>query len=195
MASPLNEFSLLENLKDQEKFIGIIFAHYESEAAKSYLKFVISEDRIRDAHILWTRDVNRISEREYEGGELDQYKLAGYLCFWLRRAAPIIGTHRGERMGQLSGGNDVIDELLKEQGFIGKYGNEYLAFDIGFKVCRNIEIWRVEGKRRYPVLKQKFLNDLCEVLKTRSVSPQALYMIYHAIFDAGERFSYPVLTA
>lgn len=90
MLSPFNKRDLLDDLKDEEKFVQeIIFPHYESDASKSYLQFEISEDRLRDAFNLWRRDVDRVQDREYAGGGLDQYKLAGYLCYWLRRQAPI----------------------------------------------------------------------------------------------------------
>jgi hypothetical protein len=191
MLSPFNKITLWEDIKDPEKFVrNIIFPHYEGVAAKLYLQFHLSEDRLEDTFSLWRRDVDRVQRREYDEGELDQYKLAGYLCYWLRRMSPIVSINESSAIGLLSGGTSVMEELFVEQEFLYKYANEFMAFDVGLLMCRNVQIWRELGpndKRAYVVAKRPFLDNICEVLKTRNMSPHAMYMVYHALSEGGIR--------
>lgn len=184
MSSPLNRPDVFERLGKSDYFITDIFAHYNQVAAKSYLQIDVAEDRLQDAFTLWQSDLERVGDREYGGGQLDQYKMAGYLCFWLRRESPIIAISESPQMGRLEAGNDVIQELVDDQEFLYKYANEYLAFETGFRLCLNVEIWRADKTlRRFVVPKRSFLHDVSNVLKAKSISPHSLYLIYYALFD------------
>ena len=184
MPSPLDRPDVFARLRDLGHFISDIHGHYTQEAEKSYLRVNVAEDRLRDAYTLWQSDLGRASGREYRGGELDQYKIAGYLCFWLRRMSPIVAMSENPQMGQLDAGNELLQELFDDQKFLYKYANEYLAFEIGFRLCTNAELWRVDNPiRRFVVPKQSFLHDVANTLKTKPVSPHALYLIYYALFE------------
>jgi hypothetical protein len=186
MVSPLEEFGSWEKLKVESEFIRIIAGHYRSEAQKVYLKLGLSRDRLKDAHAILLADIDRVTKGEFGEGQLDQFKLAGFLCFWLRRVAPIIHITRDYPHGA-SAGNDVLQALEDEQNFFMKHANEYLAFDAGFRLCRSFELWRKlkdeADKRKYPVINGKFLTDVLAVLKVKNVSTHSLYLVYHALFE------------
>lgn len=184
MISPLEKFEAISRLSEQSTFMDDVFCHFEQEAAKCFLELEVSQERLIFAFEEWKKDTARVSLQEYNGAQIDQYKLAGFLCFWLRRASPIIHVSETKK-SKGSAGNDILEALAEEQEIFYKYANEYFAFDVGFRICRNVEIWRKlrpGEQRRYIVTRMQFLNDICVVLKTKSVSPHGLYLVYHALF-------------
>ena len=186
MGAPLKAFGVLALLSDEDEFVRRISDHCWQEAQKCFLKLDISKDRLLFAYREWQRDVTRTSEKEYGGAQLDQYKLAGFLCFWFRRASPIIGITESPELGIRSAGNDIIESVTKEQDFFYKHANEFLAFDIGYKICQNVNVYRKispNESRKFVVPSPKFFNDVYNVLKTKSVSPHGLYLIYAALFE------------
>lgn len=170
-------------------FIQDISDHYIDVLSSSFLNIIISAERMGDAHEFWTKDRKRISHIELDDGQLDHLKTCAHLTYWLRRSTPIIGIKPNTAsMARLTVGNEGVEEITSEQGFLSNYANEYMAIDIGFKICAMYESRRIDkrlSKQQVSayIPNKKFIHDFCHLLKEKNVSPHSIYIIYYALFD------------
>ena len=109
----------------------------------------------------------------------DHFKQAAHLAYWLRRTAPIVKMNCPDLKGNF--GN--VDSA-REIHF--KYGNEYSAFTVGFDLCRFYEANK-KGSNPDIYASDYSMNDdyitvMAHFLKTKNVSPHALYLIYKSLF-------------
>lgn len=159
--------------------------HQYGEATRSARLFPrLQAVRLLDAYYQWQQDLDRVSKFELNSGIPDHYKQCGHLIYWLRRASPVVEwVDASKNLGDAEGFPDRPEDIqLKELLF--KYGNEYLAFDLGYRICRFFEIGRVD----YPlapdarVLTQDYLRTVSHFLKVKNVSPHAMYLILKSLF-------------
>ncbi len=61
------------------------------------------------------------------------------------------------------------------------YGNEYLAFCIGFKICRYFEELR-NPSHKLPELNYDYVTATCYSMKYKSTSPHSMGSIYRSLF-------------
>ena len=148
----------------------------------------LNQSGIWDIHERWKDDIERISANDFERGDLDHFKQGGHLCFWVRRTRAVIEcyptTEEAEELSPI-----VTDVLLM-------YPNEYLGWDIGFKICRYFEAKR---KRRrislqFYIPSVKYIHNMCHFLSTKATSPHGVAMMYRSLFEGfagGERDNQP----
>ncbi len=157
------------------------YAKKVSWAAQLQPKMV--EYRLRDAHHFWVKDLERVKAAEDNLGEgLDHFKQSGHLAYWLRRTSPVV-----EFVDMSGGFNEAVrDEVSCDNNFrdfLFKYGMEYFAFDLPFNICRFHEIaqpgssdWAEEID-----LPPDYVTTICHFLKTKNVSPHAIFLIFKSL--------------
>lgn len=134
--------------------------------------------KAQDAYFQWMQDLERIAHVEEKVSRPDHLKCAAHLIFWLRRCSPI---------------NDFACEGdPAKHEFMMKYGREYLAFDLGYRVAQLYET-KIFG-RSLPtssfslqsnlpgVQANDFIETTCHVMKLKEISPHALLTTLKAIF-------------
>lgn len=165
----------------------------------------VSVAALHDAYAFIQKDIRRVSTIEYDGHPLDHFKRCGHLCYWLRRARPIadIETLTLLEPSMLSPKEQRLRKLLLD------YGNEYVAFDIGFRICRFFQAKRTDIRTMLLMLRtqpdgahardlaqsasqgrtiasfnleEDYIATMCHVLKEKNVSPHAIHMIYRSLF-------------
>jgi len=135
--------------------------------------------RLKSAHKQWLEDLKVAPARDLDGGSPDQYKHAGYLAFWLRRSTPII---RLDIPDSVSSSLSPADKYYVD--FLHQFGNEHLAFMIGYEICLFFACYR-SGMPLEPAAfsyDSNFAHDVCSTLKRKNMSPHALSLIYRALF-------------
>lgn len=142
----------------------------------------ISTTRLEESRVHWMHDIGRIPLAG-GGQNPDHFKLAGYLCFWLRRRVVI------EEPARMEG-----TRLSNRQTRFVRFSNELCAFLIGLKICLYFENREIIGSDENGGvtfdkvhLPDDLERDLCELLRSNNVSPHALYLIYKALLtDIGK---------
>ena len=172
----------LEAIRDEATFVRI-FATYAKEVMwHARLLPKISVARLVDAHGAWCNDLERVKHHEKLQEDLDHFKRCGHLCFWLRRAAPIVEaidptTNLADAEGMpLSADEKDFREMLFP------YANEYLAFDFGLQFCKFYEIAEGSERAKTLVLDEDYLRTNCKFMKYKNVSPHSLFLIYKSLF-------------
>lgn len=156
---------------------------------------VTSRRRLLDAHDRWIEDVSRTRKEGMPKGteQLDHFKHAAFIAFWLRKLVPINET----RLIQTLGDRSALKGGSEAQNFFLQFGNELCAFLIGYQICQYYQGflagYQLEGvgflQNRSRVLRSMevdpdTLRDVCVVLKHKSLSPHALYLTYRALFTS-----------
>lgn len=171
--------------------------------AKSALRPRLSRYNLMEAFDSFKPDIKDLEERENRGQPAEQFKQAAWLAYWLRRASPIQSILASvASLPSVENASQLQDVLLR-------YGNEYCAFDLGFRCSRYIASRSLfalgrrvvvikdngpgedaeivhEDLRSY-TLKQAFIIDACQMLKEKNVSPHSLYLVYKGLFTLLER--------
>jgi hypothetical protein len=179
-----NVFEYLEKGKQ----VGL----YKIEASEYFLYFIqhnanrliekyglrASTSRLRsgDAQALWLRDVDRL---DVKGNDPNHFKRAGFLVYWLRRRVII---ERCETLAFSTSQQEIQKDLYTNV-------NELVAFLIGFQLCayfalkdkidESADITEQISRLRLPVA---YISDITTLLKSKNVSPHALYLIYASLF-------------
>ena len=130
------------------------------------------------AHGAWISDLERIERHEKQLIDgLDHFKRAGHLTYWIRRMSPIIDGHDPHYNPQDSDSHKVEPnsaELRMRERMFG-FWNEYVAFEVGFQLCKFYELGQ-PGKRRrgefFP--SADYYETMCQFLKFKNVSSSAL---------------------
>ncbi len=79
--------------------------------------------------------------------------------------------------------NDLPPEAEKAREFFNDYIHEYLAFNIGYHVSLFYVINSKDSDRKIPhIINASYLNDVCYLMKYKSISPHAMNMIYRSLF-------------
>lgn len=149
---------------------------------------VLSDYWIAQAHFRWLKDINSVREKEYNGGALDHFKSAGFLCYWLRRCPPLY---------DLVTNPDIQFARIRHREpkkVLIQYGNVFAAFDIGLRICRYWESARTDIAYPDPVRtsimnfevspRSEYIEDICYTLAEKNISPHSLNMLYKSLFMA-----------
>ncbi|MBC7953430.1 MAG: hypothetical protein H7Z12_16620 [Rhodospirillaceae bacterium] len=174
-------FSKMESL---EWFKGFVVHQYGDSARAARLYPKIQAVRLFDAHHQWQQDVDRVSKYELDSGTPDHYKQCGHLVYWLRRSSPVVEwVDASNNLGDAEGLPDLPEHAQMKELLL-KYGNEYLAFDLGYRICRYFEVSREDNPLSEDgrLLTPDYLRTISHFLKTKNVSPHAMYLILKSLF-------------
>lgn len=177
---------LFEKLHDPVWFIEFIDVQYKQIFSTEQYVPKISEFQSHQAQERWVTDIENIKHKENGGRELDHFKLAAHLAFWLKRFSPIASFQKNADLA-------IAGVKLRDNGdYIYSYGNTQAAFLIGFDICAYWEAVDEKCSERYGEnltpfsfsIKHHpdFLQNMSYVLADKSSSPHALYLIYKALF-------------
>ena len=162
----------------------------------------ISRTRLGEAYDYWVEDTHRTLKDGMPEGteELDHFKHASFISFWLRRRLPINRIRFLVSLGDLH-----AEKFTQDQTFFRTYAGEISAFSIGLKICLfyhcNIieQAGNQEGSGANMVtplhedlrsylgsyrIRKNFLADTVMILKHKNVSPHGLYLLYRALFPS-----------
>ncbi len=185
----ITESTLDEIASDFAKFKAFFEAYVTYVAVQgARLTPVISPARLQDAHSFWTEDLDRLktfSLSANDGAQIpDHFKQAAHLAFWIRRQGPVVEYHDAYNpQDSFSQPADQAEEKMRDLLF--NFGSEYLAFDLGYLICRYYEIGRrseSEASETDFHLDTDYIKTVSYFLKAKSVSPHALYLIYKSLF-------------
>lgn len=169
---------IFDYLKDNhDNFVEAVRRSYADYFFNAGLIADIDENKLLECFVLWKNDLKRIKEFEMSDSyQLDHFKHAAHMVYWLRRALPIISIQSAEQ--------DPTQYEEQEQQLLFKYANQYCAFDFGFKLCAFFESNK-HGSEVYfaeMAISYDYKQVASHFLKTKNVSPHALFLIYKAIF-------------
>ena len=186
----LYQEDIIHRLKDRDWFIDCIGHNFYWLANQWSCHVVLSERRLGEAYDFWQDDCARTLRSGIDGGsvELDHFKHASFIAFWLRRMIPINETYRDP--------DPEAHSSKEEQNFFLRYGNEICALLIGFQICLYYEMASISEesgdvvapmadweemlrKTRFP---PHIIRDFAMVLKHKNMSPHSLYLMFRSLF-------------
>lgn len=202
---------IFTRLDDAEWFAEFMLSQYALACKPAGLRPHIAAALLSEAHTFWQKDLRRVSHMEYDGGPLDHFKRCGHLCYWLRRSRPLVDFENAD-VSELPA-RDTKESALRE--FLLQYGNEYVAFEVGFRICRYFEAKRSDAGAMLALLSrtqteyeknikvyrptfskitsftigQIYIRSVCYMLKEKNVSPHAIHMVYRSLFFEIRRLS------
>jgi hypothetical protein len=171
--------NFFDDIHDKTVFLDSIHSDFYDRSIEMGVEPHWNRGRALDAYFQWLQDLSRIEAVEEKVDKADHLKCAAHLIYWLRRSSPI--------------DEFVYDgELDESKTFMLKYGREYLAFDLGYRAAQVYEI-SIRGRNLpddsfslVPALsdvpRNDFIETMVHVLKTKNVSPHAIFLVLKAIF-------------
>lgn len=175
----------LPSMADESQFVGIFSDYVTHALASARLYPRLNKVRIIDAHGAWQNDLHRVGNNEPQLNEgLDHFKQCGHLAFWLRRMAPLVDAVDLTKNTADAAGYDISSHEQALRDLLFGYPNEYLAFDLGFQVCKFYEAHRDNPTERAKTisLSSEYYRTMCHFLKYKTVSPHAMFLIYKSLF-------------
>jgi hypothetical protein len=156
----------------------------------------LSRSRLTEVWDYWRGDMKRTKdngfsqverdtlEDHYETSiELDHFKRAAFLCFWLRRLSPIIVV-------ESTGGSST--EVKRIQGRYFAFSNELLSYSVSLQLCAYYEFqkWRSRelafGDPELLILRRmkdwEKIRDYVMVMRHKNISPHAIYLILKSLY-------------
>lgn len=208
MSEPDEEFLLydanaINKLKDRNFFRQAIAQFYLNVAETHGCIVTISDRRISEAYDFWIADLERSLHlgSDEKTVELDHFKHAGFIAFWLRRLVPIndIWFIEDERVAAVAGDEAATAPSAGQIRFY-RYGNELCALFVGFYLCLAVETLAMTGRMTSEdgavtvvsdavgvrTMPKHFNSEYPKLLKHKNVSPHGLYMLYRSLFDSLE---------
>jgi len=168
-----------ERIRNKEVFLEEVHADFFARSEEKGVFPHWNRGRCQDAYFQWMQDLERVEAVEDKVRRADHLKCAGHLVYWLRRSSPV---------------DEFAYNMPLNPGkeFMLRYGREYLAFDLGYRVAQVYEL-KIHGrnlpensfslKSSLPgVPANDFIETTAHVMKTKHVSPHSLLVIYKAIF-------------
>jgi len=176
----------LSSLRDRDTFVKT-YSQYVIDVLHDGVRLFpqFSIQRLHDAHHAWMDDLKRVGDNEPDLDQgLDHFKQSGHLAFWLRRTSPLIDVV--DLTGNLAdpAGYPLAEIELQFRKLLFAYGNEYLAFDFGYQICKFHECAKPGGSTRASQLvpSVEFYRTTCHFLKWKTVSPHAVFLIFKSLF-------------
>lgn len=172
-------FSVLTDRMKFRMFVAEQYTHALSEA-RLFPRF--SQQSLDDAHQFWCGDISRVSDFELGGSTPDYYKQCGHLIYWLRRTSPVIEFIDDIPSIQDAPGYPLSEEQNAYRDLVARYGNEYLAFDLGFRIARFWDAAARGYNEEDLLLPTDYIKVMVHFLKAKNVSPHAMYLILKSLF-------------
>jgi hypothetical protein len=169
-------------IKDQKVFIEVVRNHLSVLMRPYQLSAALSLPRLNEAYSYWIADLGRLGTHELDGSNPDHFKQAGHLSYWIRRTRPIIDMEviSIETRADLS----PEDAYKDEYKLFFNYGNEYLAFELGFHLSNFYVLFDAKKPGKLVLPSWDLIECACHFLNAKNVSPHALFLIYKAFFDS-----------
>ena len=155
-------------------FVNFVNYNYNKFSREYGCAVVIHHRRTVDARDIWLDDCHRALKKLHSSTEIDEFKTAGFLSYWLRRRCVINEV-------TLSGPRDLTAAPSDLQIEFIKFSNEICAFVLGFHFCVRFQA-RNEADARRIRLPHEFFRESAAFMNTKNVSPHSLYLIYRALF-------------
>ncbi len=169
--------TFFEDIVDEKKFTDFINLEYSYHAALAGYTLDTSPSALWDVHQRITKDIERLSESIEGFKPPDHFKRAGYIAYWLRRYRPVIkwdDQHKGKNLSP---------EVEISRKFFNNYIHEYLAFNTGYLVSLSYVMNSADSDGKIPhIIDARYFNDVCYLMKYKSISPHAMNMIYRSLF-------------
>lgn len=174
--------TIFDEIQDQHEFRRAVVSHAEEFCIDGAMLIpVVSPSRLCDAHRYWMADIKRLSLSLPNGNSPDHFKQAAHLTYWLRRQGPVIDYR--ETNSIQDGGGDTPSPTQKEcRDLLFEYGSEYLAFDIGYQICKYFESHKVSAMDVQFDLGEEYIRTISCFLKEKNVSPHALFLVFKSLF-------------
>lgn len=194
--------NIVDTLLDRENFIDIVGEFYESLAKRYECAISVSHRRLGDAHDFWLADIPRTLSWGSDPStvELDHFKHASIISFWLRRQIPIndIWFGSGNVATKVRGGDELFRATQKQADF-SRYGSELCALYVGLYICLAYEIQAIrvkaedregsgdkillmEAEIKRIRLPSQFKSEYPMIMKHKNLSTHAMYMLYRSLF-------------
>lgn len=204
----LFESGVIEKIKVRPVFQKAIVQFIQRTAEVFGCHVTLSARRLDEAHDFWIGDVKRTlnTATTEDTTELDHFKHAAFIAFWLRRLVPINDIYflNESRVPSAAGADNTAPTDAQINFY--RFGNELCALCVGFYICLAYETYAMamrEASDSTPViydgvgvkaLPSNFLWEYPGLLKHKNVSPHGMYMLYRSLFDrldwdVGERRS------
>lgn len=185
---------------DEDLFKKYIAAGYLRIAAEHYCSINLSHDALGEAWVYWLSDLERVlvHDTDTETAELDHFKHAAFLTFWLRRLKPLRFIFFDQLQSELEDERPICE---RRQHWFASYGNEICSVRIGLILAYSYEIRRMEAlisenddevnasaiamRRRlieYRGIDPYFEADFVTTLKHKNNSPHSVNLIFKSIF-------------
>jgi len=178
---------IIGTLRDRETFVMFMAYNLMFVARRWGCHVHVNRLRLEEAFDFWVEDTTRVLAERMppETQELDDFKHAGFIAFWLRRRIPV------EDVEFLT----VRKFLEEDEDFFLGYCNEICAFTIGLWICTFYQSHTTAIEGNVQSLRDNRLNylqactidfplfrDIVVTLKHKNVSPHDLYLIYRSLF-------------
>ena len=176
---PFFRRTIFDDLRQNaDKFVEILSPQLAGYHAPLRITSTISDYRLRQAYEFWTNDLRRLMHFDLnESRRADHFKQAGYLAYWLRRSDPITEMNWPDV-------SDQFHAVTRARDIHLLYGAEYPSLMLGFDLCRYFEANRIGSSNYFSdyELDEDLVLTACHFMKTKSVSPHAVYMMYKFLF-------------
>jgi len=156
-------------------FVKFVNHNYNKFSREYGCAVTIHRRRTIDARDIWLDDCRRALEKLHTSTEIDEFKTAGFLAYWLRRRCVVDNVAPTLRVVGTPPTNTEIEFI--------KYANEICAFDLGFHFCIRFQALDAADARRIR-LDHAFIRESAAFMSTKNVSPHSLYLIYRALFTS-----------
>lgn len=172
----------LKEIKENKQTFFNVVQNQLSVLLQPYqLRGDLSLARLNEAHFYWLADLGRIGTHELDGANPDHFKQAGHLAYWIRRVRPISNLEviNVDSKADMSPEDAYADEYR----LYFNYGNEYLAFELGYHLSLFYILFAATKPGRIVTPSWDFIECTCHFLNAKNVSPHALFLIYKGFFD------------
>ena len=187
---------IIEKLKDRDWFLNCVRENYLTASKKHSFIADVHQFRAYEAHDLWIEDLERLLEHGIEdSSDLDIYKHAGFLTYWLRRRLVIntVEIDNSDSPNPKISIKEHIDNLPSNMKEYLQYHNEMSAFEFGMQICFNYRINNLQENGASKEEIEEFINrvsknsaviisDIVVFMKQKSVSPHTLYLVFKTLF-------------
>ncbi len=185
--------NIIPLLKDREFFRRALSQFYILMAGTYGCTVTLSDRRLSEAHDFWLGDVLRTlhSGAADDTTDLDHFKHAAFIAFWLRRLIPI-----NDVWFRPNAANDAAPPSGPQVKF-SRFGNEICALLAGFYICMTYETVAMAERETdtqdarvisdavaVRELPPHFLSEYPKLLKHKVLSPHSMYMLYRSLFDS-----------
>lgn len=158
----------------EDFFVNFVNYNYNVFARPYSCLVKVHVRRTVEALDIFLDDSARALKKLHMSTELDEFKTAGFLAYWLRRRCVVDAI-------ELAGPRDsAVSPTNLQMEFI-KYGNEICAFNTGFHFCLRFQA-KSEADARKIRVDYAFIRETAAFMSTKNVSPHSLYLIYRALF-------------
>jgi hypothetical protein len=188
----LAQRGIIQRLSLEPYFVACM-AFNITEIGRQYdCRVEVSRYRLMESYTFWQADIDRTLAEGMPRAtrDLDHYKYAAFLCFWLRRRVPINKYMLIRSLGDADAG-----AVSPKQAWFLMHGNEISAFLIALRLVAFHHALALLGSGTAgPVplassldgldIDERLKTDVAVQLKHKEVSPHGLYLMFRSLFSS-----------